>query len=86
MVTKLTRNNKLRVSFYHFLEFEVLNFVFAELSFYISFCFLFLVVAILLYTYILGVFTERPNSKQLEHNVVYIPITTSGHATSVTSK
>ena len=33
--------------------------------------------------YILGVFTERPYGKPLERNVVYIPITTSGHAMSV---
>ena len=36
--------------------------------------------------YILGVFTEKPNSKGFECNVVYIPVTTSGHTTSVTSK
>ena len=32
--------------------------------------------------YILGVFTEKPYSKQLERNVVYIPINTLSHATS----
>ena len=36
--------------------------------------------------YILCVFTEKPYSKPLERGVVYIPITTSGHATSMTSK
>ena len=36
--------------------------------------------------YILGVFTEKPYSKILERHVVNIPITTSGHSTSVTSK
>ena len=35
--------------------------------------------------YILGVFTEKPYSKPLACNVVYIPINTS-HATLVTSK
>ena len=35
--------------------------------------------------YILGVFTEKPSSKPLESNVVYIRITTSSHATSMTS-
>ena len=33
-------------------------------------------------TYILGVFTEKPYSKPLEGNVVYIPIITLSHATS----
>ena len=32
--------------------------------------------------YILGVFTEKPYSKQLERNVVYISINTFSHATS----
>ena len=32
--------------------------------------------------YIRSVCTEKPNSKLLERNVVYIPITTSSHATS----
>ena len=32
--------------------------------------------------YILGVLTEKPYSKSLEHNVVYIPIITLCHATS----
>ena len=32
--------------------------------------------------YILGVFTEKPYSKQLECNLVYIPIITLSHATS----
>ena len=36
--------------------------------------------------YILGVFTEKPKSKSLERNVVYIQITTSSHVTSMTSK
>ena len=36
--------------------------------------------------YILGVFTEKPYSKSLERNVVYIPITKSSHMTSKTSK
>ena len=36
--------------------------------------------------YVLGVFTEKSCSKPLERNVVYIPITTLSHATSVTSK
>ena len=36
--------------------------------------------------YILGVFTEKPNNKLLERNVVYITITTSSHVTSLTSK
>ena len=34
------------------------------------------------YIYILGVFTEKPYSKPLESNVVYIPIITLSHATS----
>ena len=38
------------------------------------------------YIYILGVFTENPYGKLLESNIVYIPITTWSHATSVTSK
>ena len=33
-----------------------------------------------------GVCTEKPCTKPLERNVDYIPITTSCHATSVTSK
>ena len=37
---------------------------------------------LLLYIYILGVFTEKPYSKPLERNVVYIPIITMSHATS----
>ena len=36
--------------------------------------------------YIFGVSTETSYSKPLEHNVAYIPITSSSHATSVTSK
>ena len=32
--------------------------------------------------YILGVFTEKPYSKPLERNVVYIPIITLSHAAS----
>ena len=32
--------------------------------------------------YILGVFTEKPYSKPLERNVVYIPIITLSHAMS----
>ena len=36
--------------------------------------------------YILDGFTEKPNSKSLERNVVYTPITTSCQATSLTSK
>ena len=36
--------------------------------------------------YTFCVFTEEPFSKPLEHNIVYIPVTTSGHGTSVTSK
>ena len=32
--------------------------------------------------YILGVFTEKPYSKPLERNVVYIPKITLSHATS----
>ena len=36
--------------------------------------------------YPLDVFTEKPYSKLLERNVGYIPITTSRHVTSVTSK
>ena len=32
--------------------------------------------------YILGVFTEKPYSKPLKCNVVYIPIITLSHATS----
>ena len=35
--------------------------------------------------YMLCVFTEKPYSKPLERNVVYIPITTPSHATSMTS-
>ena len=35
--------------------------------------------------YILGVFTHMPYGKLSERNVVYIPITTSSHATSMTS-
>ena len=35
---------------------------------------------------IFGLFTEKPWSKALERNVVYIPKTTSSHATSMTSK
>ena len=34
------------------------------------------------YIYILGVFTEKPYSKPLERNVVYVPIITLSHATS----
>ena len=34
------------------------------------------------YIYILGVFTEKPYSKPLERNVVYIPVITLSHATS----
>ena len=41
---------------------------------------------LLLNIYILGIFTEKPYSKPLERNVVYIPITTSSHTTSMTSK
>ena len=41
---------------------------------------------IMLNIYILGVFTEKLYSKPLEHNVVYIPITTSSHMMSVTSE
>ena len=37
-------------------------------------------------TYILSVLTEKPYSKPLERNVVYIPITTSSHATLTKSK
>ena len=36
--------------------------------------------------YILGVFAEKPHSKSLEHNLVYIPITTLSHMMSVTPK
>ena len=36
--------------------------------------------------YIRSVFTEKPNSKPCECNVVYFPVTTSRHATSMTSK
>ena len=36
--------------------------------------------------YILCVFTEKPYSNSLEHNVINIPVTTLGHATSLTSK
>ena len=32
--------------------------------------------------YMLGVFTEKPYSKPLERNVVYIPIITLSHTTS----
>ena len=39
-------------------------------------------LAFLLYIYIFGVFTEKPYSKPLERNVVYIPIITLSHATS----
>ena len=39
-------------------------------------------VSVMLNIYILGVFTEKPNSKPLERNVVYIPIITLSHATS----
>ena len=35
--------------------------------------------------YILSVFTEKLYSEAMEHNVVYISITTLSHATSVTS-
>ena len=35
--------------------------------------------------YILGVSTEKPNSKPLERNVVYIPITMLSHGISVAS-
>ena len=38
------------------------------------------------FIYMLSVFTEKPYSKPFERNVFYIPITTSNHATSVTSK
>ena len=34
------------------------------------------------YVYILGVFTEKPCSKPLKRNVVYIPIITLSQATS----
>ena len=34
----------------------------------------------MLYTYIFCVFTEKSFSKQMERNVIYIPITTSSHA------
>ena len=37
-------------------------------------------------SYILCVFTESPVIKPLERNVVYIPIITSNHARSMTSK
>ena len=36
--------------------------------------------------YTFGVFTEKPYSKPLEHNTVYIPVTTSGHGMSMMSK
>ena len=36
----------------------------------------------MLFWYILGVFTEKPYSKALERNVVYIPIITLSRATS----
>ena len=39
-------------------------------------------LGIILNIYILGVFTEKPYSKPLERNVVYIPIITLSHATS----
>ena len=39
-------------------------------------------ICIIYNIYILGVFTEKPYSKPLERNVVYIPINTSSHATS----
>ena len=38
-----------------------------------------------LYNYILGVFTEKPQDKSMERKVLYIPITTSSHATSLPS-
>ena len=38
------------------------------------------------YIYILSVFTEKPNSKPLDRDAVYIPMITSSHATSMTSK
>ena len=36
-------------------------------------------IILFLCIYILGVFTEKPYSKPLECNVIYIPITTSSH-------
>ena len=35
--------------------------------------------------HILDVLTEKPYSKPLEHNEVYIPVTILSHVTSVTS-
>ena len=40
------------------------------------------IVSRILYIYILGVFTEKPYSKPLEYNVVYIPTITLSHVTS----
>ena len=37
---------------------------------------------IMVYIYILGVLIEKPCSKPLECNVVYVPIITLSHATS----
>ena len=48
--------------------------------YYVKICILFTNI------FILGVFTEKPYNKPLERKVVYILITTSGHATSLTSK
>ena len=45
-----------------------------------------IIMMIATYIYILGIVTEMFYSKSLERNVVYIPITTSNHATSVMSK
>ena len=44
-----------------------------------------LALAIEILLYIHGVLTEKPNSKPYECNIVYIPISTSSHVTSVTS-
>ena len=46
-------------------------------------CFKITVIAVILQNiYILDVFTEKPYSKSLERNVVYIPIITLSHKTS----
>ena len=68
------RDHKAEIRFARFLKLVKINVAY-----------IFLRVGILAYIYILGVFTEGPYSKPLERYVVYIPITTSSHDTSMTS-
>ena len=42
--------------------------------------------ALIMNIYNVGVFTEKPYGESLERFVVYIPVSTSSHAASVTSK